>query len=239
MKQLFGVLVAGWVLSGCSVSTPTQAHTHIGHAITGAYNTPGEVGYFELAEARASEVLSAAERVMTGTTLETRQGALRDTRRIALGEEGASFSFAGALKEAMSHIQYASESADASSNVVRSVSELSSNTRGVTQRLGLMDRYMADALSTSDAEEFGEYARLIRELCYQNVHGADVDGNGQIGNASAEYGMRQLRADLDAMIAREEPAYTTVGRWYLFNLIRMPSGAWIFREPKPGESRGY
>jgi hypothetical protein len=32
------------------------------------------------------------------------------------------------------------------------------------------------------------------------------------------------------MLARENPPYSTVNAWYLFNLIRMPDGSWIFRD---------
>jgi hypothetical protein len=32
------------------------------------------------------------------------------------------------------------------------------------------------------------------------------------------------------MIDREGPDYSTVDTWYLFNLIRLPSGEWIFKK---------
>ena len=72
-----------------------------------------------------------------------------------------------------------------------------------------------------------------------NLSGEDLDQNGYIGNTLEEYGMKQLRRDLDAMIAAEDPAYQTVDRWYLFNLIRLPSGTWMFRRSKSGQSQGY
>ena len=45
-----------------------------------------------------------------------------------------------------------------------------------------------------------------------------------------EYGLMQLRRDIESMIAREDPPYATVTSWYLFNLIRLPDGSWIFRK---------
>ena len=40
----------------------------------------------------------------------------------------------------------------------------------------------------------------------------------------AEFGMKQLRAQLDGIIARESPPYRTVDQWFLFNLVRLPNG---------------
>ena len=40
--------------------------------------------------------------------------------------------------------------------------------------------------------------------------------------------MKQLRAELDGIIARESPPYRTVDQWYLFNLVKLPNGRWVF-----------
>jgi hypothetical protein len=37
-----------------------------------------------------------------------------------------------------------------------------------------------------------------------------------------------LRAEVQAMLSRETPAYRTVDQWYLFNLVRLPNGRWVF-----------
>ncbi len=71
---------------------------------------------------------------------------------------------------------------------------------------------------------------------------ANACGDGVIGSSPGEYGLKQLRADLWTMIDREDPPYTTVDSWYLFNLVRLPSGEWILRKlsGKPsGRAGGY
>jgi hypothetical protein len=40
--------------------------------------------------------------------------------------------------------------------------------------------------------------------------------------------MKQLRKELQDMIARENPPYTTVDQYYLFNLVRLPNGKWVY-----------
>jgi hypothetical protein len=42
------------------------------------------------------------------------------------------------------------------------------------------------------------------------------------------------------MIARERPAYRTVDQWYLFNLVRLPNGRWVFDKlARGGNVDGY
>jgi len=79
----------------------------------------------------------------------------------------------------------------------------------------------------------------VYKLSQANLNGQDVDGDGVIGNQVNEYGMRQLRRDLDALVNRESPPYTTVDRWYLFNLVRLPSGDWLFRKRDSGSASSY
>ena len=48
------------------------------------------------------------------------------------------------------------------------------------------------------------------------------------------------RAELQAMIARENPPYRTVDEWYLFNLVRLPNGRWVFDKlGRGGNIDGY
>ena len=42
------------------------------------------------------------------------------------------------------------------------------------------------------------------------------------------YSLKQFRKDIQAMVNKEQPAYTTVDSYYLFNLIRLPNGKWAF-----------
>ena len=61
-----------------------------------------------------------------------------------------------------------------------------------------------------------------------------------MGSAPSEYGLLQLRKELEAMIARENPRYVTVPQWYLFNLVRLPNGRWVFDKlGRGGNIDGY
>ena len=42
------------------------------------------------------------------------------------------------------------------------------------------------------------------------------------------------------MIGREKPPYVTVDQWYLFNLVRLPNGKWVFDKfGRGGNIEGY
>jgi hypothetical protein len=80
----------------------------------------------------------------------------------------------------------------------------------------------------------------IGKLAGQNLDGEDADGDGVVGASPREFGMRQLRRELDGMIARERPPYRTVDQWYLFNLVKLPNGRWVFDKfARGGNVEGY
>jgi hypothetical protein len=72
------------------------------------------------------------------------------------------------------------------------------------------------------------------------VAGDDSNGDGVVGSVPSEYGLLQLRKELEAMTARENPPYVTVPQWYLFNLVRLPNGRWVFDKlGRGGNIDGY
>lgn len=215
-------------LGGCVTEHPTIAHVHIGHAVTGASDTPDGEGYFLIAERRAQAAKEAtAGRFEGADGVEARKAALRDLNEIINATEG--FPLSKAVEAAASHIEYAADSADATQNVRASAAGFKRNTEGVLYRSSLVDMYTKDALAARTPEEIEPLASEIRLLVVAIIDGEDLDGNGVIGDSPREYGVRQLRQALDEMVAREDPPYATVDRWYLLNLIRMPSGEWLFR----------
>lgn len=94
-------------------------------------------------------------------------------------------------------------------------------------------------MASRSQEDARVVAEQVQQLTQANLTGEDIDENGTIGNESREMGMDQITAAIDAMIAREDPPYKTVDSWYLFNLIRLPDGEWIFRRAGSSASRGY
>ena len=70
----------------------------------------------------------------------------------------------------------------------------------------------------------------------RSLNGADIDGNGSIGNTTEEMGLKQMRQQLLAMLARENPPYQPIGRRYLLGLVKLPSGRWVYDFQRSGGS---
>ncbi len=80
----------------------------------------------------------------------------------------------------------------------------------------------------------------MSKLAQANLKGDDADGNGTAGSAPKEYGLIQLRKEVEAMVAREVLKYQTVDQWYLFNLVKLPNGKWVFDKlGRGGNIEGY
>jgi len=232
---VLGVLIVASVGStACSTQAPTIAHVHIGHAITGHASTPKQVGYFQLAEEQAVAAVAVVDEFDSSVALDRQLETLWATMKF-----GDEFSFNQVLQEASNHMVYAANSEDASANVRAGANEFEAAIQGMLVRTDLIELYINETKNSSSAEETMQYAEEVATLVRTNLNGEDIDNNGQIGDTPEEYGIRQLRRDIDTMIAAENPPYRTVDRWFLFNLIRMPSGDWIFRRNKSGTSTGY
>lgn len=229
-KVLVPLLV---VAAGCAHRPPTIAHVHIGHAVTAAHDTPDRLGYFELAESEARTALAKAEAALAAQSLEDMQQAVAEVNQIT--NQVMPYPLTGAVEEAANHIHYAALSDDASDNVRDGYPHIAATIEGVLTRGTLIESYARDMAAATSVDEARALAEEVDRLARANLEGLDIDGDGTVGSEPTEYGLVQIRRDLDALIEREDPAYVTVDRWYLFNLIRLPSGEWIF--PRSG-SRG-
>lgn len=239
-RSLTSFLLAGCLSSliGCTTQAPSIAHVHIGHAITGAHDTPGNQGYFVLAEQRAIAALDiAGKALLPNLTLGQIQASMVSVNDVVNARED--YSLNAALKEASGHITYAADSADASDNLKKEATTFASAIDDVLYRNSLIKLYSIDASAVRSLSDASELAKEIEQLARSNINGQDLDRSGSIGDAPRERGLAQMRVALDQMVARESPPYRTVDRWYLFNLIRLPSGDWTFRKSKSGSSRGY
>ncbi len=238
------ITVAG-LMSGCaSQQVPTIAHTHIGHALEGWHDTPGQEGLFVTAENEAKAALDAAKDARTpGRSLSQIKADLSVVKAATAPADTAAntpakYGIKNSLTMAASHIGYASESGDVTDNVKKSADEFSGKVIAVLQRCDLITTLVDDVMG-SDSQEVAELmAAEIFKLAEANVQGVDIDGNGIIGNLNQEYGLKQLRKDLEVMIAEESPVYQPPERWFLFNLIRLPSGEWMFRRMRKGTGGG-
>lgn len=234
VPMIFAAL-ATW---GCASRPPTIAHVHIGHALTGVHVTPDHKGYVLVAEQRADQALDAARKASQATDL----GQLKAAVRGAVQATGSvdNFGVRESLIMAANHIAFAATSADASDNVMQFAPVFKANIAAVIGRCEYIDLLGKDVANSTKLEEAMLSTREILHAAEANVAGDDTAGAGIKGSVPADFGMAQLRAQLKDMLARENPPYRTVDDWYLFNLVRLPNGRWVFDKlGRGGNIDGY
>jgi hypothetical protein len=231
-------LLALLAASGCVSRPPTIAHVHVGHALSGVHVTPGQAGYLLVAEERAAVVRELAQKAATATSLPQIKTEVVAAVTATVSDDA--FGLRHSLVQASNHITFAATSDDASANIRASAPQFANDIVRVVARCELIGLLGKDVESTTNVQEAQTLAAEIARLAQQNLDGEDADGDGVVGSKPAEYGMKQLRARLDQMIAREDPPYRTVDDTYLFNLVRLPNGKWVFDKFKRGGNiEGY
>lgn len=236
---------AALILQACvTTKEPAIAHVHIGHATAGWPDTPGKRGLFVIAEEDARTAAEqAALAASGGSDLESVQKHAADVG-FALDPGGRSqgagsgYGFLRALGGARDHILYAAESKDASDNIKAAAPAWASLADQVLEQGQLASALALEVAQLSSAADAVPLSEELAAITVQIRDGADTDSSGVIGDAPGEVGMRQLREELEAMIGREEPPYQPVARKYLFGLVRLPSGEWVFQTGKSGSGYG-
>jgi hypothetical protein len=224
--------------SGCVTRPPTIAHVHLGHALTGVHVTPNRDGYLLVAQARAQEAHAAAAQAATDTTLDSMKTGVAAVLAATSSEDN--FGLKQSLVLAANHVSFAATSEDASANVQKSAPAFAHDISGIIERCELISLLGKDVAASKSQAEAKVAVDEILKLTTANVSGEDADNDGKIGSAPPEFGVSQIRAEFDAMIAREDPPYRTVDQWYLFNLVRLPSGRWVFDKlNRGGNIEGY
>lgn len=215
IQALLWMLAAG-ALSGCyTVVRPTIAHVHIGHTTAGWADTPEKVGLLAVAEREAG---IAAENARKAFQAGRDSAALKRYVGFALhatdptlesGGPGTGYGFIRAIEGAMDHMKFAADSADASKNVKDSI-------------LGL----------EASASRIRQSAKVTVALCEEirrTVKADDLVSLADELKAQTETTVRETkawRAQVDDLIARENPPFSKIERRYLFGLIRLPNGIW-------------
>ena len=230
------LLCAALSLGACAHQAPSIAHIHVGHAITGAHDTPGRVGYFTVAEQHARNALAEADIALSPSNdlAQVKQAVITVNE---ITNARGTYPLTTAVREAADHIEFAAFSDDASQNLIDGYKEFRATIEGVLYRGDLIAAFAQQMEQASDLEEARYIAAEVQRLARANLSGEDEDGDGRI--TDRELGIEQIAAALQALVAREDPPYVTVDRWYLFNLIRLPSGDWIFKRSGGPGSRGY
>jgi hypothetical protein len=240
MKRLALVLAVISLLgaAGCVSRPPTIAHVHIGHAITGVHVTPNQEGYLVTAERRGGEAVEFSHLAAASNDLAVIKQNVAAAVKATDSEDN--FGVKQAIVMAANHITFAATSDDASVNVQQAAPVFASHITGVVERCELIILLGKDVAASSSAKEAAVPVVELGKLAQANVDGDDSNGDGVVGSAPSEYGLVQLRKELEAMIARETPHYVTVPQWYLFNLVRLPNGRWVFDKlGRGGNIDGY
>jgi len=226
------------VSGGCVSHPPTIAHVHIGHAITGVHVTPNHEGYLVTAERRAQETLDLAKQAEGSADLtEIKKDIASAVRATDSPDE---FGTKQAIVMAANHVSFAATSDDASINVQRAAPIFATDSTRVVERCELIVLLGRDVQTSTSLKEASVSVAQIAKLAAANVSGDDSNGDGVIGSIPSEYGLLQLRRELEGVIAREKPRYETVDQWYLFNLVRLPNGKWVFDKfGRGGNIEGY
>lgn len=223
---------------GCVSRPPTIAHVHLGHALTAVHVTPNREGYLLVGEKQAQLAYKLAQQANGSGTLE------RLKTDVAAAVQATSSENEFGLKQsvilASNHISFAATSADASINVQQAAPVFAKDIARVVERCELIALFGKDVAASTSKDEAALISQEILKLSKANLEGEDADGDGKLGTTPSEYGMAQLRGQFDAMIGRESPPYHTVDQWYLFNLVRLPSGRWVFDKlGRGGNIEGY
>jgi hypothetical protein len=237
LRAIVGLFVLA-MASGCVTRPPSIAHVHLGHALTGVHVTPNRDGYLLLADTRAKEAHAAAQQAAAGKTLEEMKASVASVLGATSSEEN--FGLKQSLVLAANHVSFAATSDDASANVQQSAPVFARDITRVVERCELIALLGKDVVTGKSQQEAAVSVEEIVKLTQANLEGEDSDRDGKLGSIPTEYGIKQLRNEFDIMIAREQPPYRTVDQWYLFNLVRLPSGRWVFDKlNRGGNIDGY
>ena len=213
---------------------PTMAHVHIGHAMTNWKTTPDKMGLFIVAE-------KEADIAYTHASLALQKPIDLDRVKLHVGNAmhaidpkthksgpGLGFGLKRALNEAVSHITFAAESTDASENVKDFVTTFGQNTTATIERCDLILALGTDIQKAESAQEAAALAEEVVILTQANVKGMNASGNGGAVTDPNDYGLKQLRTQIEEMIDREDPPYQPAPRRYLLGVVRLPSGEWTY-----------
>ncbi len=213
-------------VDGCvTVELPSIAHVHVGHAITAWPDTPQQQGLLEVALADAAVAAEhaayatdgagdlAAVRLHLGHVLHTVDPVLEPTG------PGSGYGLMRALQGSAEHLEYAAEVPDASANLRSGARGMAAALRSLQGEARAIATLAEDARGSTDAGHALAFAHEVRERAERLA--------GQL---------LQLRQRLTTVLQAEDPPYRTLPRRYLFGIIRLPSGQWVF-ESMPGVTR--
>ena len=224
-------------LAGCTTHQPLISHAHVGHALTTWHDTPGQRGLMDVAagdlDVAEREARLACSNPLAGPS--HRHAANVVNALVPEAQPVGPASGYGAVRALMGtieHLEYAATSADASLNMVAAVAELTVHGEAVHARLEVATELAQSMLSVT-AAEFAAHCDRLQEELRVALHGGVV---GPRDSGFSTIGFNALHTALLAALDREQdPAYEPVPRRYVLGLVRLPTGEWQYRLPKPGQ----
>ena len=201
--SLLAALPLALAAAGCATRPPTIAHVHIGHALTGVHVTPNKEGYLVTAERRGKETYDLAKQASASEDLAEIKNTIAKAVEATASEEN--FGVKRALTMASHHITFAATSDDASINVQRAAPIFAGDIARVIERSELIGLLGKDIAASKTVQEAKVSVDEIVKLADANLKGDDADGNGTVGSSPAEYGLAQLRKELQAVVDRKIP----------------------------------
>ena len=219
-------------LSACASfvrkDAPTIAHIHIGHAITGWPDTPGQQGLLVAAELAAVTAEVNSQLMLQAARNGDQEKTKRFLTEIAIALDPQYFDPDGnesryglrrGTAASMTHLSLAAGVPDASANVQRTVTKTNVRAQNILDNADELIVFIEAGLKSNDTAEL-EIIAEEASLLLQNIAGGPEYPDS--------YGLYNLRNDIEAMVAREDPPYRTVESYYLFNLVKLPDGQWGF-----------
>jgi len=242
---VLGFLCLSVVLSGCANAivkrdVPTIAHIHIGHAITAWPATPSNQGLLVVAELASIKAQTSADLLLKAARAGNLPQSKKHLKDVAIAvdpgffdsENSNEYGLRRGTAEAMTHLKLASEVTDATANVQRTIAKTSVRASEILDRTDELTAYIDVGLKSNDIDSIEiiaeEIALVMRDIA------------GDTSNDS-NYGLFELREDIEAMVKREDPPYKTVDEFYLFSLVKLPDGQWGFasRRSRGAAGAGY
>ena len=208
-----------------------MSHAHIGHALTAWGATPDEQGLFVVAETETQIAIKESEKAIEDKTNKDAVDIhLSNILNVLNPDAGAEQNYGAihALSEAADHMLYASQSNDASDNMVSMVTEFNDTQVFVANKLNLA-KEIAHLAQNSTGQEQQDLLTHLQNTLYAVLDGDDKNQDGVVDANSKEAGLLQLREIISTGLRKEVPAYHPVGKKYLLGLVRLPNGSWAYR----------
>jgi hypothetical protein len=188
---------------------------HIGHTTAGWIDTPDRLGLLAVAERDADIAAENARKAFqAGRNPEELKRLVRHVLHaidpaLAPGGPGTGYGFIRAMEGAADHVRFAADSTDASKNLKESILGLESSASRIRQGAKVAVAICEDIQRATKPEDAVSLAEELR---------------GQSDTLLRD--TRAWRAQLQEVIARENPPFSRIERRYLFGLIRLPNGLW-------------